>query len=312
MPTITKGYDFDDTDPVKRVVTAAKLEQLVENATITFDDTDQATFKALAAASGNHKFTGGGIANDTLGDAHLVVNAVTATKIQDGAVIDGKLATDSVNQSNMKTDSVGTDEIIDANITALKLATNSVTTDKILDDNVTAAKINDDVATALAGNGLTATSGVLSRTTDWQFLSTPLLIISQTNVVNNSQEIEVVVAGIGGIPSGASYVMLYAHSHQSRVDVLQSSGWVNVCNAPDNHGAAGIRIAENIQCNRYFNTQEDPSTSAGPYGSTEVPSSITSASALVAKDKLRFDLVDQNADNTASWIKFVKILAWKW
>lgn len=112
MATLTKGYTFTSGD----TVTPAKLNDLVDDATVTFatDDIATANIQDLAVTTGK-----------------LAANAVTTAKITDANVTADKLASNAVT----------TAKITDASVTADKLASNSVTTAKITDANVTLAKL---------------------------------------------------------------------------------------------------------------------------------------------------------------------------
>lgn len=93
-----------------------------------------------------------------LDDTWLLTDAVTTTKILDGAVTGDKLGTSAVltakinalavTAAKLAVDAVETAKIKDAAVTAPKILDAAVTTAKILDANVTTPKIADDAVTA--------------------------------------------------------------------------------------------------------------------------------------------------------------------
>lgn len=63
--------------------------------------------------------------------------SVITSSIQDGAIIESKMAADSVNTNALVTNSVTTEKIAALNVTNAKLAANSVTSSKIADASIT-------------------------------------------------------------------------------------------------------------------------------------------------------------------------------
>jgi hypothetical protein len=125
MATLTATTPITSGD----VATPAKLNSLVEDATIAFEAND------IATAS---------ITDLAVTTAKLAADAVTTAKILDAQVTAAKLASDAVT----------TAKILDANVTAGKLASNAVTTAKITDANVTAAKLASASVTAPKLDGI--------------------------------------------------------------------------------------------------------------------------------------------------------------
>ena len=105
-------------------------------------DIDGAITNAQIAAIAASKITG------EITETQISDDAVTAPKIEAGAVVAGKIATDAVTASTIAAGAV----------TANKIATNAVTADSILAESITGNKIAANTITS----GLVATSGLIT------------------------------------------------------------------------------------------------------------------------------------------------------
>lgn len=103
-----------------------------------------------------HIAPGGTVADNTIGEAHLMANSVTTTKIADGAVTEAKIGSGAVTQDKLGIDSVGTAAIINGSVTEAELADNSVTSAKIAFDVIVAEDIQANAITVaeLADNAV--------------------------------------------------------------------------------------------------------------------------------------------------------------
>jgi hypothetical protein len=310
---LAKGYDFDDTDPVKRVVTAAKLEQLVESATATFEASDLAQIKTLATAAADA---------DKFGTDQLTDASVTTAKLADANVTEAKIADDAITTAKITDANVTTAKIADANITTAKIADANITTAKIADASVTAAKLDTaasgSIAGDIAGDGLVSANSKLNLQTGWQFLSSPYTAW-QTGVVNDTTN-DVKVADLTSgattiVPNGVRKLLFSAYVHDGctlalwEPDAGQSHqlGWRTVLYNSSSNNREVIFTADNVQHPISFYAYNSAGSTGGLESAGNTPDSKTHAN-LIAENYLRFQL---NTDGSGR-IVYLKILAYMW
>lgn len=310
---LAKGYDFDDTDPVKRVVTAASLEALVESATATFVDSDMAQMKALAAANDASKF-----GTDQLTDA-----SVTTAKLADANVTEAKIADDAITTAKITDANVTTAKIADANITTAKIADANVTTAKIADGAVTAVKLDTaasgSIAGDIAGDGLVSANSKLNLQTGWQFLSTPYTAW-QTGVVNDTtNDVQVADLTSGAttiVPNGVRKLLFSAFVHDgSRLYVYdplefptEASGYRIVLGNSNNNNREVIFTVNNIQQPVTVSAYSSAGNTGGLESGGYLPNAKTHSN-LVPENYLRFHF---DAEDGSGRLVYLKILAYMW
>ena len=310
---LAKGYDFDDTDPVKRVVTAASLEALVESATATFVDSDMAQMKALAAANDASKF-----GTDQLTDA-----SVTTAKLADANVTEAKIADDAITTAKITDANVTTAKIADANITTAKIADANITTDKIADASVTAAKLDTaasgSIAGDIAGDGLVSANSKLNLQTGGQFLSTPYTAWQTGSVADTTNDVKVADLTSGAttiVPNGVRKLLFSAYVHDGSTlklwqpDTGSSSGTAGWKQVLYNSGSANREViftADNVQYPIAYEAYNTAGSTGGLESAGNTPDSKTHAN-LIAENYLRFHL-DTDGSGT---LVYLKILAYMW
>lgn len=314
---LAKGYDFDDTDPVKRVVTAAKLEQLVESATATFEASDLAQIKTLATAAADA---------DKFGTDQLTDTSVTTAKLADASVTEAKIADTAITTAKITDANVTTAKIADANITTAKIADANITTAKIADASVTAAKLDTaasgSIAGDIAGDGLVSANSKLNLQTGWQFLSTPYTAW-QTGVVNTTTN-DVKVADLTSgattiVPNGVRKLLFSAYTTDgSTLDLWQPdtgsgmgaviAGWLQVHYNSGNANRETIFTADNVQYPIAYEAYNTLGSTGGLESAGNTPDSKTHAN-LIAENYLRFRV---DPPDGSGQLKYLKILAYMW
>jgi hypothetical protein len=192
MPILSKGTTFATGDQV----TAAKLNNLVDNATFGANIVDGSTL--TTSGSG----TSATILIRDLGvsTAKIAANAVTTDKIADANVTTVKILDANVTTAKIADSNVTTAKIADSNVTTAKIADLNVTTGKIADSAVTTAKLAQPLTRGTAVN-VSGTSVDFTSIPSWVKRITVVL----SGVSTNGSSMILFRLGTGGTPATSGY-----------------------------------------------------------------------------------------------------------
>lgn len=317
------GTDFDDLDPNKRLVTAQKLEDLVNNATTAMEASDLAEIKALATAAADA---------DKFDTDQIADNAITSDKIGTAEVKTVNINNAHITTSKIEDGAVTTPKIADGDVTEAKIADDAVTAAKLAAGAVTATEINTTsiapaIAPDLVGDGLEVVNNKIQIKRGWQFLSTPYTLV--TNTLTGTWEQNYRVAGIANvIPSGVSWLMFRCGGHQMRLRALlpgdfgdfsppgsstgtTSEPYKTVMIGYDNWNSESVFVLPLVQMPIVaYARGQDASIYLQLTDNNFIPDS-PSHSNMVPEDHIRFQFADMNDDGDARTAP-LEILAYMW
>ncbi len=199
----------------------------------------------------------------------LLSNAVSTSKLADGAVTVSKLANGSVTSSKLADNTVTTLKLADGAVTSSKLADNTVTTLKLADGAVATAKLADGAVTTSKLENTAVTPGAYGTAT----------AVSQITVDSKGRITSAVNVPIAGLaPTGAASGDLTGTYPAPKVAKLQGN----------NVSATALGAIDNGKILVWNGTQWNPQVVAGIAPSTQYynldPSDFRSLRAQDKKD----------------------------